>query len=120
MVLLLCALCGLGFLFSAVGLLTRQSGNVTNLIWPFMVLLGGVNYPVALLPDWLRYPARLLPLGYGMEAISRATLARASVTDLVDQLVPLAGLAIVLPAAGVLAFAHIERVVRRRGELDLY
>jgi len=61
-----------------------------------------------------------LPLGCGMQALSRATLAHASVVELTDQLVPLAAHALVLPIAGVLAFGHIERLVRPRGELDLY
>ena len=80
----------------------------------------GVNYPVSLLPDWLRYPARALPLGYGMEALTRAALGHTSLLQLREQLVPLGILAVLLPALGVLTFAYIERIVRGRGELDLY
>jgi ABC-2 type transport system permease protein len=118
--LLVLALGGLGFLFSTAGLLTRQSSNVTNLVWPFMLLLGGVNYPVALLPEWLRYPARLLPLGYGMQAVTRAALGHATISELAGELLPLAALALLLPVLGIAAFGHVERLVRRRGELDLY
>ena len=118
--LLLVALGGLGFLFSAAGLLTRQSGNVTNLIWPFMELLGGANYPVALLPGWLRFAAALLPLGYGMQALADAALHHATIAELSGQLLPLAAFAVALPVLGASAFAHVERVVRWRGELDLY
>jgi len=39
---------------------------------------------------------------------------------LLPQLVPLTGFAIVLPIVGIITFRWLERVVRARGELDLY
>ena len=119
-VLLIVSLGGLGFVFSAIGLLTRRASELSNLLWPFALLLGGAAYPVALLPDWLRYAARLLPLGYGMQAIADAALRHATIADLARQLLPLLGFAVAMPVVGALAFAHLERVVRHRGELDLY
>jgi ABC-2 type transport system permease protein len=118
--LFLASLWGLGFVFSAIGLLIKKANQLSNLIYPFTVLLGGVYYPVALLPNWLRYPARALPLGYGMQALADATLYHKSIPDLAPQLLPLAGFALVLPFAGAFAFRLLERLVRERGELDLY
>jgi len=118
--LFLASLWGLGFVFSAIGLLIKKANQLSNLIYPFTILLGGVFYPVALLPDWLRYPARALPLGYGMQALADAILYHKSIADLAPQLLPLAGFALVLPFAGAFAFRLLERLVRERGELDLY
>ena len=118
--LFLASLWGLGFVFSAIGLLFKKANQLSNLIYPFTILLGGVYYPVALLPDWLRYPARALPLGYGMQALADATLYHKSIPDLAPQLLPLAGFALVLPFAGAFAFRLLERLVRERGELELY
>jgi ABC-2 type transport system permease protein len=118
--LLVAALAGLGFVFSAVGLALRRANSLSNVVYPLALLLGGVFYPVALLPDWLRYPARALPLGYGLQALADAALDHAGVADLAPQLLPLAGFALVLPVAGVLVFRWLERLVRVRGELDLY
>ncbi len=118
--LFLASLWGLGLIFGAVGLAIRKANQLSNLVFPFVMLLGGVLYPVALLPDWLRIPARALPLGYGMQALADAMLYGRSVLELAPQLVPLAGFAVVLPLAGMLAFRWLEVLVRRRGELDLY
>ena len=118
--LFLAALWGIGIIFSALGVYLKKANPFSNLVSPFMILLGGVYYPVALLPDPLRWVARGLPMGYGMQALADAALHGAGVGALAPNLVPLAGFAIVMPILGVLAFNWIERAVRVRGELDLY
>jgi ABC-2 type transport system permease protein len=118
--LFLASLWGLGMIFGAIGLLIKKANQLSNLIYPFAILLGGVLYPVALLPDWLRIPARALPLGYGIQALADATLYGKGIAELRSQLLPLAGFALALPLLGMLAFRWLEVVVRERGELDLY
>jgi ABC-2 type transport system permease protein len=118
--LFLTALWGIGIAFSAIGLYLQKANPFSNLVSPFLILLGGVYYPVALLPDPLRWLARCLPLGYGMQALADASLHGASIAALAPQLLPLAGFAVALPLVGTLAFGWIERAVRVRGELDLY
>ena len=118
--LFLLALWGMGYVFSAIGLYIKKANPFSNLVSPFVILLGGAYYPVALLPDPLRYVARALPFGYGMQAIADAALYHAGIGELASQLIPLAGFALALPVAGVLAFGWVERVVRVQGELDLY
>jgi ABC-2 type transport system permease protein len=120
LILFLAALWGIGIIFSAVGIYLKKANPFSNLVSPFMILLGGVYYPVALLPEPLRWIARLLPMGYGMQALANAALHGASLGALVPQLVPLAGFALALPLLGLLSFNWIERMVRVRGELDLY
>lgn len=118
--LFMAALWGLGFVFSAIGLLIKKSNQLSNLVYPLTLLLGGVYYPVSSLPVWLRYPAHALPFGYGIQALADATLYHRGIRDLAPQLLPLALFAFVLPCAGVVAFRLLERFVRARGELDLY
>ena len=118
--LFLAALWGMGISFSAIGLYLMKANPFSNLVSPFVILLGGVYYPVALLPDPLRWLARCLPLGYGMQALADASLHHASIGGLAPQLLPLLGFAIGLPILGVKAFNWIERAVRVRGDLDLY
>jgi len=118
--LFLAALWGIGIIFSAIGVYLKKANPFSNLVSPFMILLGGVYYPVALLPDPLRWVARGLPMGYGMQALADAALHGAGIGALAPNLVPLAGFALIMPILGVLAFNWIVRVVRVRGELDLY
>lgn len=118
--LFLAALWGLGLIFSGFGLLIKKANPLANLVWSFAALLGGAYFPVSEMPDWLRYPARALPLGYGFEALADAALRNTSIRDLLPNLLPLAAFAIGLPLLGVVTFSWLERIVRVRGELDLY
>jgi ABC-2 type transport system permease protein len=120
LLLFLAALWGLGLVFAGIGLILKRANAFSNLIWPFIVLLGGVYFPVSELPTGMRQLARGLPFGYGIQAIADASLHHASLSQLQSDLIPLAGFAIALPLAGILAFAWLERLVRIRGELDLY
>jgi ABC-2 type transport system permease protein len=119
-ILFVSALWGTGLIFAGIGLILKRANAISNLIWPFIVLLGGVYFPVAELPDGMRQIAHILPFGYGIQAIADATLHNASLSEIQSDLIPLAGFAIAMPVAGVLAFAWLERLVRVRGELDLY
>lgn len=118
--LFLLALWGMGLVFSGIGLLLKKANPFANLVFNLLILLGGAYFPVAELPAWLRYPARCLPVGYGMQALADAALDHASLSDLAPDLIPLVIFAAVLPVAGMLAFTWLERLVRVRGELDLY
>lgn len=119
-VLFLIAIGGLGFILTGIGLLLKDGNSLSNLVFPIFTFLGGVWYPVALLPIWLQVPARCLPLGYGMQALASAALRHAGIAALAPQLIPLAGFAIALPLGGLWLFGFIERRIRIRGELDLY
>jgi len=118
--LFLAALWGMGLIFSGIGLLLKKANPFANLVFNVLILLGGAYFPVSELPDWLRYPARALPIGYGLQALADAAIYDASLADLAPNLVPLACFAVVLPVLGMLAFTWLERLVRVRGELDVY
>ncbi|MDQ2744152.1 MAG: ABC transporter permease [Chloroflexota bacterium] len=118
--LFLISIGGLGFNLTGVGLLMRDGGTLSNLIFPIFAFLGGAWYPVSLLPIWLQVPARCLPLGYGMQALVGAALHYAGLAALASQLLPLAGFAVVLPLFGVWIISYIERRIRTSGELELY
>ena len=118
--LFLLSLTGIALTLSGIGLVLKKANALSNLVSPFFILLGGVYYPVAELPNWLRIPARLLPIGYGMESITAATLESASLSQIQSAVLPLAAFALVSPIVGIMAFNALEHLVRRRGEIDLY
>jgi ABC-2 type transport system permease protein len=118
-ILFLPCLWAFSMVHGAIGVALRGANSLSNLISPFVVLLAGVMFPIALTPDWLRIPARLLPFGYGIDAIYGSSMRGEGIADLWRSLLPLAGFAVVLPLLGIAAFDWLERLSRQRGELEL-
>ena len=118
--LFMAALSGIALILSGIGLLIKRANSLSNLVSPFVMLLGGVYFPVDTLPQPLEYVARALPIAYAMEAISAIAVDHASLSDVQSSLLPLAGFAVVSPFVGLIAFNQLDALVRRRGEVDIY
>jgi ABC-type multidrug transport system permease subunit len=118
--LFLASLAGIGLCFSAIGLLLRRSNAWSNLVIPVILVFGGIYYPVSELPRALRVIARMLPIGYAIEALALATLQAEPVSGMLHLIVPLAVFSALWLGVGLLALRWIDRVVRQRGEVDLY
>ncbi|HWF12214.1 MAG TPA: ABC transporter permease [Candidatus Acidoferrales bacterium] len=104
------AFSGFGIL-SAAYLLVFKRGNPVN--WAILGLssvVGGMMYPVSVLPKWLQYVARLTPVTYSLEGMRAAILGHASLRELLPSI---AGLflfaAILLP----ISFAIFSWALRR-------
>jgi len=104
------AFSGLGIL-SASYLLIFKRGNPVN--WAILgvsSVVGGMMYPVSVLPAWLQWVARLVPVTYSMEGMRAAILGHASMWELFP---PIAALllfaAILLP----ISFAIFSWALRR-------
>jgi ABC-2 type transport system permease protein len=113
------ALWGMSLILGAIGIVVRNANFLSNLIFPFVTLVAGTMYPVALMPDWIRIPARMLPFSYGIEALVAALTRDESIAEMPGTLLPLLGFAIALPLAGILAFRRMERAVRKIGSLEI-
>lgn len=103
--------------FSAVGMLSAAC----TVVWkrgdpiPWLVeaaswLLGGVFFPVALLPEPLQVVSHLLPITYALDAIRPALLAATPVRDVLRNSAPLIAFTIV---AVPLAFVAFDRALLR-------
>ncbi|MEP6665538.1 MAG: ABC transporter permease [Nocardioidaceae bacterium] len=119
MLLLLACMWGFSMVVGSIGLALRDPNQLSNLLFPIMMLVAGTMYPIDLMPDWVRLPARCLPFGYAMQALVDSVVNHAAVSKLKDELLPLAAFAIALPLLGIGAFRAVERPVRMQGALEL-
>jgi len=110
---------GISMALSALGTVIRNANQLSNLLFPIITPLAGTMFPVSAMPDWLRIPARCLPFGYGMQALVDAMTRNASLMEIRDDLLPLAGFAIVLPILGALAFRRLDAYARIQGHLEM-
>ena len=91
--------------------------------WLFNIvstLLGGVYYPIEVLPGWLQFFSRLLPVTYALEAMRLSLLQGAGFQDLLPQLLPLFLFSLVLLPLSLLAFQVAVHRARIEGSLTHY
>jgi len=104
------AFSGLGIL-SASYLLIFKRGNPVN--WAILGLssvLGGMLYPISVLPVWLQYVARLIPVTYSLEGMRAAILGHASTRELLPSI---AGLVLFATILLPISFAIFSWALRR-------
>jgi ABC-2 type transport system permease protein len=83
-------------------------------------LLGGVYFPVAILPPALQWISRLLPITYSLHAMRLALLQDAAWSELIYDLLILSLFVIVLLPLSLLAFRYAVRRAKVEGSLTHY
>jgi ABC-2 type transport system permease protein len=120
MVMTLASFSGLGLLAAATLILTKRGGTLLGFTASAFGLLGGVMYPISVLPGWLQVVARSLPITYGLDGVRRAALPSPDLQALgVDALVLAVFTAILVPAALVVSGWSVNRA-RRAGSIAQY
>lgn len=101
-------------------LVFKRGSPVAWLFASLSWLLGGVLYPVAVLPDWLRVPAALLPITHAIEGMRPAVLQAAAWSALGPSLLPLALFALGLLPLSLVGFHYAARWARIAGTRAQY
>lgn len=120
LVLALAVFAGFGVLSASFIMVLKRSSPVGWLLWGASSLLGGVIYPVAVLPDWLRAISMLLPITHAIDGMRAALLADARWIDVAPTIVILGLFATVLLPLSFVAFAGATRWARVAGSLGHY
>ncbi|HAZ27933.1 TPA: hypothetical protein DCY67_04890 [Candidatus Acetothermia bacterium] len=116
-ILALSAVGSYGFAFLLFGLTLRfkDAESLISLVGNTAPLLGGVFFPVALLPQPLRALSLLFPFTYGVDALRGVWFGSPTLFPMPVQLLLLAGLALGYLVLGWAALVHFERKARERG-----
>lgn len=115
------AMTSVGIIAASFIMVLKRGDPVTWLVGNMLQLLGGVYYPIAVLPGWLQVPAKLLPVTYALGAMRKALLTNAPLRDLLwPDLAALALACVVLAPISLLAFRAAVRRAKRDGSLAHY
>lgn len=114
------AMSGIGILSASFIMVLKRGDPVSFMFSSLSTLLGGVYYPISVLPGWLRLAAQFFPLTHALEAMRRALLNGASLADLWRETAILAGFAVVLLPLSMVAFRQAVRLARRDGSLTQF
>jgi ABC-2 type transport system permease protein len=114
----LLAFSGLG-IFSSAFLVLFKRGNPSR--WFFLgvsSVVGGMLFPISILPDWLQVVARVNPVTYALDAMRAALLDGAGLFAIAYPLVILFLFAAVLLPLSMLAFSWAVRRTKITGTLS--
>jgi ABC-2 type transport system permease protein len=120
MSLTILAFSGVGLLSAAFIIVFKQGNPISWVIGSASGLLGGVFYPVSVLPPWLQVYAYLLPITHALEAMRKILLKGATFSTIYNEILALSIFVIFLFPLGLFAFSYGLRLARKEGSLIHY
>jgi ABC-2 type transport system permease protein len=118
LVVTLLAFSGIGIFSSAYLLLFKRGNPGKWFLLGVSSVVGGMLFPVSILPDWLQVMARLNPVTYALDGMRAALLDGAGFLGVARPLLVLLLFAIVLLPSSVLAFSWALRRTKITGTLS--
>ncbi|HEX7974719.1 MAG TPA: ABC transporter permease, partial [Anaerolineales bacterium] len=110
----------LGIMAASFIMVLKRGDPITWAFNALFSLLGGVYYPITVLPGWMQTLSGLIPMTYALRAMRLALLQGASLASLAPDLLALAGFSLVLLPASLLAFRFAVRRAKVDGSLAHY
>lgn len=110
----------LGLFAASLVILVKRSNPLGWAIRVSSVVLGGVFYPVGVLPTWLRVVGQALPLTHALELMRRSLLLGEGFAQLWGEFLTLIGLTAIFLPLGLLACQLAVHIARTDGSLSQY
>jgi ABC-2 type transport system permease protein len=111
---------GIGMLWASTVMLIKRGESMMNLAGAAMVLLGGVLFPVSILPGWLQHATDFIPLTHGLEGMRFALLQGYGLGDMLPVVWKLLAFTVVLIGAGIAAFNFAVWACKQHGSLSQF
>jgi ABC-2 type transport system permease protein len=110
----------LGILSASFILVFKMGNPLSWLFGSVSGLLGGIVFPVAILPAWIRWASYLLPVTYSLNGMRRSLLASAGFSAIAPDIAALAAFNAVLLPLSLITFRAAIRKAKRDGTLTHY
>jgi ABC-2 type transport system permease protein len=120
MLLALLAFTPFGLLFAAVTVVVKQDNIGTSWVIAILSLIGGLYFPVSLLPHWAQVAGRLQPFTPATNVLRHLLVGSPVTGPIYVSLLKLAVFAIVLLPTSILTLAAAVRLGQRRGTIIEY
>jgi ABC-2 type transport system permease protein len=111
---------GLGILAGSFIMIFKKGDPITWAMTGVSALLGGVYYPVDVLPNSLQRASEFLPITYALRASRMALLGEAALIDLVPDILILAMFSLIILPVSMAAFRFSVGRARMAGTLLQY
>ena len=109
-----------GLLFAALTVATKQGNVGTSWVIALISIVGGLYFPISLLPAWAQTAAKLQPFTPATEVLRHLLVGSPQSTSTATALAKLVAFAAVLLPASIFALSQAIRVGQRRGTIIEY
>ena len=120
MMLALLAFLPFGLLFAALTVATKQGSVGTSWVIALISIVGGLYFPISLLPQWAQTTAKMQPFTPATEVLRHLLVNTPQTTSTGTAIAKLLGFTVVLLPASLYALHHAIRVGQRRGTIIEY
>ncbi|RKY28310.1 MAG: ABC transporter permease [Candidatus Omnitrophota bacterium] len=107
----------LGVISASFILVFKRADPLTWLLSGLSKLLGGVYYPVKIMPSLLQRLSFLLPITYSLRALRKSIILGASLKEVIPELTALSLFCLVLLPLSILSFKLALKVAKKKGSL---
>ncbi len=111
---------GLGILSASFTMVFKRGDPIFLFFGGLSWLLGGILYPVTVLPEWLQQVSALFPITYAIEGMRASLLRAAPWSELWHSLGPLLLFAFAVLPLSLVSFHYATKHARITGTLDQY
>jgi ABC-2 type transport system permease protein len=109
-----------GLLFAALTVATKQGSVGATWVIALISIVGGLYFPVTLLPDWAQIAAKLQPFTPATELLRHLLVNSPQTSSTTTAVVKIAGFAAVLLPLSIYALHQAIRLGQRRGTIIEY
>jgi ABC-2 type transport system permease protein len=116
------ALTAFGFVFAGVCFMAKRENELSQVLWPMMVLFSGLAFPITGFPLWWRIIAWMFPITHGAEIARNALLLGSTFLD-PNMLIRISMLilqTLILLPIGTTLYTRMEKAARKKGTLATY
>ena len=110
----------LGIISASFIMVLKKGDPVGWLFTGVSGLLGGLYYPITVLPDWLQKLSYLLPVTYALEGMRLAVLKGYSLGELLPCIAALTVFSIIMLPLSIFTFGYAVKKAKKDGTLTQY
>jgi ABC-type multidrug transport system ATPase subunit/ABC-type multidrug transport system permease subunit len=120
LILTILSFSGFGIISASFIMVVKRGDPINWMISNTARLLGGVYYPITILPSWLQVLSHLLPVAYSLSAMRHALLQGYSLKALALDIVGLMFFSAVMLPVSLLVFGYAVKRAKVNGSLTQY
>lgn len=110
----------LGIISASFVMVLKRGDPIAWLFNAVSTFLGGVYYPITILPEGLQWLAKLIPVTYALDAMRLALLQSATLSEIFPQILALCVFSVILLPSSLFAFRYAVQRAKIEGSLTHY